>query len=531
MVLSEIPGFDDFLSGVEDFAEDPVSETLGFPTFNTPSGWSCDGDRKRVRVEVRPNNVGGRLAGWEEIPTSKVQSWTRNPGGQMFKRVAKVTFPSPWDGKSVREFLEPYTPQGDAGVYLQGRVSFRQSPEDNWTVQHLGFVSGFSGTDSPKEGKFWIYDFSEMFEGISFQAHYDSETTFDSLLTGDGSVGSTVVNSPVPASSVVFNDLTAEELKSEDLPFTTRVYPEEIVEGTISDGIKDDRAITLILLSKNEEDLEGEGRKPFSQTALRYKDNRHTVFDALTDIASFSGAQWWLEPTPDGEFLTLYFDVARDDTRTYVQDVAFDNFDGGNGFVQRLDPGGVIENNALADVNPITTVEVLGKTTTKEKYQGSGASSVSLSTPIIGLSQIPIKGSSTNTSKGYVYGVASADPLIQASNGQAVKKNIHSDDTSEDAAIERAVEELKKRVNREGEGEIRLRGIPELLPGDSIVAFETCGELYEGREIPVTYSVESVKHVQEEGDVYETVATCTLDIDSDEITTDGGFEVTQSGGT
>lgn len=445
-----------------------------------PSIWSKECDEKQVRVEVKPQRDADDE--WIEIPTSEVRHSRRRAENDSFIHLAEIIFPvelgdadtlGPDGTTNVLELLKRTGAVHDS-PFLKCRVSWKR-PDGGYDVVFVGFASVASSTTKSVEGRMYIYDFLRMAEGITLNASFKDNVFLEEVI--DSGIAPALEDSPIPFDRVAYRKVLEDESERELI--AEAILVEEAGEGSLAD---------LDEIQSEEGDFADELQNLPVANKLVFRENRDTIKTALDEITDKINARWWFSHNRTGS-VNLVIDIFRDERQFIQSSVPESQREKVSDTIVSPDID-VIENNSLAAINPITTVVVLGKL----------------------------------SDETYPRAVAHATPLRNAAGEDAAVKKILEKDTPSGQEAERiARRELKKRVQQEGDGEIRVQGRPAIRPEDVITAYETCGDLFIGSgedgEVfePTDYQVKSVEHEQANGGIYETTATTSIHLARDDI--------------
>lgn len=504
-----------------------------------PNSWSCDNDRKRVKVEVfvDTQTFGPFVENtWQEIPTVTVNSFVDKSDLADVVRTAQVVFPVEWDNESVLNLLTEFTaPSG----YQYARVWFKDD-RDKWILQHIGFVGALGGTERSSAAQFWVYDISHFLKGVPADYKFIDptpefvlETVADELnsrtpalmvtpfmtFSYESTTEVTLGYEFAPASAFYFN------------PFATTFY------FNVTQGNKTvaDYDAPLDFIDWDNAEVTGEFTTQkiltgstvrelpiFSFGAKKFQPNRDSLTDVMEWLSVKTGGKWHVEPTPNGGTILLDSAMIR---RPFVQesvaDEMIDDAIGNDIDLKNIafkinnlpiyDRVRVIKNNALYEISPINTVEVKGE----------------MSRRILGqdVSDIPIAKSIAQPSKEFPYVKARASSLYgraiassSAENAEMAINVVESDDTTLSEAENTARSVLLEELQNSAQGEILIYGNPNIMPYDSITAYPMCaGKSVLSNIRPLKYEVQSVKHHQSNGGVYITTLYVSLYVDENDI--------------
>lgn len=166
----------------------------------------------------------------------------------------------------------------------------------------------------------------------------------------------------------------------------------------------------------------------------------------------------------------------------------------------------VIKNDALFEMKPINTLKLRGATSKSLMVENAEGE----------LEQIQTGGGIHTggfdaVSKAFPAITVQVPSLLEAAEGVELSPEIIESDIGQlDEAENEARKKMAEKLEEASEGEIILAGAPTIMPYDRVDAFEVCNDDVQYEQIPVSYEVESVKHVKESDGRYKTVLNVSV---------------------
>jgi len=477
--------------------ESIASFPLQLRELGLPPQWSCESERKKVKVEV---STGGD---WIELPTTEVELYENKANNVSVVRTARITSPREWAGENVRQYLRGFNSDRPQ-EFSFARIYFKDRSGEYW-IKHFGFVGGVGPAGQDNTIKWYVYDLSRLLAGRAVGQSFDSATPNEILrqvaqlivqttpvpiigsLTYDSGAGARVgpAIEDVDASETAINPPDNEFGSNID----TSSIDIELDDSPASNG-PDIETTSDSILAVQEQEV---GSKSFST-------NRDTLLDVMAWLTKQTDGEWWLEPAPYGVFLRLDL-LGGGFGRNFLQREAaerddFENVDKFRGDYRLTNFVDVLENTTLYDLQPQNTVQVRGAASAS----AAGQDTESFNGNFNALA-------SATVNREFPVVVATAPALVEAAGGVRLQPPvIESDAQTIDEAINVARTRLREILAESGEGNIVMRGAPRVTPYSKIDAFETCGEYVSELSQPIPYEVESVVHRQTEGGVYKVDA-------------------------
>lgn len=431
---------------------------------------SC-GDQQRVNPEVAVDVQNG--GGWARIPVTEVEMWANKDGPADITRTAKVHFPAEWNDNPVSSYVDGFTPGGGGGDgYDKARVWFYDTNSDSWDIAHYGYVGSVGAGADEGVLVLWIYDVADLLRGISTSVTWENADVSTIASWAIGGIDARTVEVGLNQRSIFQADFTANRLG----------------EGGGESEIPD-RFIAATA------DVAEQGEIPNSK---RFQANRHNMVDVLNWAMKNTSGKWYFDPQPDGVVLTL----------DYTEDVSAALFENVHGrpFVEETEDVGTtvpftdvdvtagrkvttLENTALNDIKPINTLEYNGK-------------SVSLESVTPGISV----GSSSPSTARYPYVKVIHTGLLERAGGYEYgPKPVEGDAKSLKSAANNAVTEFREHFQERTQGDVIIRGKPEIRPWDTITTVPACNGIYPNADLdPITYEVNEVRHRRAADEPYKT---------------------------
>lgn len=529
-----------------------------------PDKWACSSPRKKVRVEVRmPSDVSARRLDaieasdtssytWIEIPTEEVEQYVAKGEAAQLQRSTKVRFPTEWgeDGdvvtNSPAEIITQYT-EDEEQPFTWARVSFRDQRRDDaeWIVTQIGWIGGLGPASDVGRSKMWIYDPAELLSGTAIFTRLERPTVRQAAetvakLTND--------NTPIPLSEVEVVppeteaefDTVAGNVEDGDIiggvgaqhrrvgesglvyqyPSTTATAGGTI--GPVDDGENFEAAIIDTGVDSDAPlglDFDFDSGKTF-------KSNRDSLQDVYDYIEKKLGAKMHFEPQPDGHTLRLVIDI-EPERRTFAQDDVVRKKLEDEAYEYALfQTVSVLKNDALYEMKPINTLRLDGEEGAGVLDRAAAWLEEQDEDPTEGL-----VGKSTPSDK-YPYAKVQVPALLEAAEGVELGPREESDATTVSDVVAEAKTRLREMLEEVSEGEIFLRGQPEIMPFDALDAFEVCRDFVVYEQRPVRYEVEEVKHTATANGIYKTRLLVSVWANEKNIVVaeSGTADATRSGG-
>jgi hypothetical protein len=442
---------------------------------------------------------------WIEIPTTDVTLHEERGEAARIQRTAEVHFPTEWgdNGENIitnspRRLVEMFEPT-DAQPFMFARIWFRRDDEHPWILKHFGWIGGV-GSATDLKSKFWVYDVAELLSGVPITESFNHPTLRQTVerisrLTND--------KTPIPLSQVVLMKPETEaewetlaenfrEIQSvPDLPEDHQLYSlAETKFGATPKQVGDN--FTAVTIDT------GIDVPVANLDTTTFQANEHVLLDIYDWVEKRSGLKFHFEPLE--ESVALVADVQRS-RRVFKQDSVAQQELEEEGETRYHETVTVIHNNALYEMNPTNTLHLRG-----DVAEG-------LLDPLVDQVEDTVYGFFGQSPPAEKFPVVKVQvpALVQAANGTELSPQVYeSDATSLDTAEQEAIQELQAILEQPSEGEIRLEGVPRILPNDKLVAFEVCGDHVEFEQTPVEYEVESVEHTCPSTERYKTEVTVSI---------------------
>lgn len=478
--------------------------------------------------------MGGSAAdasSWIEIPTHSVEQWVEKGESSKIQRTAKVTFPTNWGDEggnthnSPRQLVSQYG-SGEDEEFGFARISFERE-DGSWVYTHFGWIGGVGQASEVGVSKMWVYDVSELLSGVPISHTFNNPTTEQALRA---LADITNENTPIPISGVVVNGETAAmetEQRAEDFDTATQndglggipsivsdLFNDALGQGTDYGAIEpftSDR-IAAALVQRGAYDPSGLGSKTF-------RSNHDTLLDLYEWFETRTNSVLRFEIAQDGESVHLDADIEptrRTFAQTEVISEIFSESIGRFGVSEYTfhDPVTVLKNNALYEMKPKNTVHLRGAV--GDSFLGGLAEDYGEATGLVEYE---------TPSEKYPVAKAQIPALVDAADGTELAPEVIDSDAS---TLEQAEKEAKRRLRElaeePSEGEIVLKGAPMVRPFDRVDAYEVCNDQVVYDAEPVSYEVESVKHVKNADGRYETKLRVSIWAGDEEITVDSHME-------
>jgi len=537
----------------------PFSE---LPTVETDL--SCKDGNTPVDSEVAVDVQNG--SEWVRIPVVRSDVWVDRDGPADITRTAKVTFPAEWGGVSITQFVDAFTREDVRGegeiTYDQARV-WHDEGSDGWTCVHYGFLGGVGPAEDTGVMKLWVYDVSDFLRGIQVSKSWSNPTIREVLrFVVDGSddrgepVGVTerTTFSDIP---LVVISAAGQYVNNSGDDVSDGFGPLQLLRNgenvTLDEQVVETKSTTQATLGSGP--LVGGAPVVFNTGGLdvpvprldrspsqkSFSANRNNLIDVINWVVKEAGGKWHFEPTPLGPILVA--DLSLDtDTGGVFDNLAHRRFIDRNVDVEQSPLFNVnidefkdvstLNNNAVVDIKPINSVELLGATTNNpnpnatvdlddgkedvvevEARTGTFSQEQTLEEPNVDAATSAPDGSV------YPYVKVTSPRLLERANGfEYGPKPVESDTTELSQAIRKAVDEYRQHIAGAAEGTVTLRGEPHILPYDYVTTVTVCDGLFPNADAPpITYEVESVHHRREAGVPYETELDVALTFDENNL--------------
>lgn len=509
--------------GFEGFSGGGVPEAdLDFSCKSAPPTTNPD-----VVVDIKEGDE------WVRIPVTGAELYMNKDGPAAITRTAKVKFPAEWGGYSISQYVNGFqsqSPNEGDDPYDECRIFMRDQYAGIWQIVHYGYVGGVGPANENGVFKFWCYDPADLMKGIQVSKSFGEPTiaqVINFVLNGVDENGREVgINNRSVFSDVKTYIAGVQEVKrqKEDIgnlggdPLEGGDFGIEgalPIVGAFQLNVNDlvDDIFDFIAGTEVTQGILG-GQK-------RFQLNRHNMVDLMDWFAAEVGGKWHFEPTPDGP--VFFFDntssrgieapdgdLAR---RVFVEEQITDSEEQPSGFEDRevFSPIDTLNNDALADIKPFNTLYLYGETTTyRERYRtryGSAASAGAYTEqyPWVKLTYQPL----LDRAGGYEY---SAPP-------------VESDKIYLDQAKKQAIEEFRKHLAEESEGEISLKGEPHIAPYDYLRTIPACNDTFPNANVsPITYEVNAVKHTRNAGERYTTDVRCSIVFSESDLSVESEYQ-------
>lgn len=409
---------------------------------------------RRVAVEV--DSVGGYV----EIPTMEVESWISKEGVSDKNCVTEVHFPAEWYDRSVLAHIDAFDP-GTQESYDTAVVKWQDVQSGQWYSTHLGYVRAVGGTDEPNLMRMWVSDPADMTTAIPINVRYGPQT---------------VVSTVLDDAATVFEENTA--------------FPD------VRTRVLDDRTVVnakKVVATHQQITVESSDAQNQVKTARQFKANRNVLADVLNWVTETVGGAWYFEGfIEDGDpVLTLVYDPL-----TKTQQFSDQHTDA-EGSVDAH----VLENDALREMMPVNAVTVNGQSLQSIKGISPG-----------------IANPGALFSNKWPTATAIYEPL-QEQAGQTMAPPVREADTASlTATEEKARKFLKEMMLGAPQGDVQMKGKPDLEPYDKLTSVPICNSQVEFDVPPLDYEVQKIKHHKQSDGEFETRAHVSIWVDPDEIT-------------
>lgn len=502
-----------------------MADDENFAGYDVPGLPSADLDFsvKSESYPVEPDVVVDIKEGedWVRLPITQSELYINKDGPAHITRTAKIMFPAVWGGQNISQYINGFQAQDpqedDAGnSYDQCRIFHLDQQTDSWQVVHYGYVGGVGPASDEGVFKFWCYDPADLMKGIQVSKTFGEPTiaqVMDFVLEGEDNNGRDV---GINRRSVFDNikpyiaGLQEVKAKKED---TADLGGETVEGGDIGLSVGPFQLNATDLIDDIFDFFAGsEQTSGLLAGQKRFQLNRHNMVDLMNWFAAEVGGKWHFEPTPDGP--VLFFDntssrgidapdgdIAR---RVFVDGgiVERDILENPSGFTDRsvYSPVDTLDNNALADIKPFNVLTLYGESRTPQSRRGGYGNTYSQA------------GSPGAYTEQYPYIKLTYTPLLERAGGYEYSAPpVESDKIFLNQARKQAIEEFRKHLSEETEGEIMLKGEPYILPYDYLRTIPTCNDTFQNADAnPITYEVNGVRHQRSAGERYKTAIQCSI---------------------
>jgi len=413
-------------------------------------------------------------------------------------------------------------------------------------LKHFGYVGGIGASTGSLEGKFWVYDPSDIMAGIPVDKPWTEPTYQEVLGYAKTKIEESSVFSNISLVDVTGNDVPSVKLgETAETPSEGSTGPFQLATDVI--GFLSDLVAKELL----------KGQKTF-------KPNRHNLVDVMNWFADLTDARWWFEPRLEGTSLVVdsgaYKSNAENgayERRYFVDSKALKKWEGIqqqralDSITKTAEENGVqlykqtsdidvtnalerdelvnvsdnsvsindaipedylpphnyetftdidvLHNDALSDMKPLNTLEVFGETRRvglKDNNPYNNAASTG------------------TLAEEYPYVKVQYTPLLDRGNGYELSVNrIESDKTTISATEQEAKKQLRKHLEETTEGSLQLRGEPHIEPHDYIVTLPVCEDTYTNVDAsPIEFEVNAVKHKRSATEQYTTTLGVSIQV-------------------
>lgn len=503
----------------------------GRGTSGTPQrrdlDFSCKSDdppqESEVRVEVKEDGK------WVRIPVTMCELSINKDGPADITRTAKVKFPLQWGGHDIAQYINGFSGIDD-NEYDECRIWFydgEPTDENHYEINHYGYIGSIGPAAETGVGKFWVYDPADLMRGIKVSETFEDPTIYqilDFVQNGYDDQGR-----PVGINHRTIFDNIGVYLAGEEEVRKTKEHLEQRREDGFGFGVDDEEdadwsietpdlpvvgSFQIDITNSFQDMIDYYFGTDVTEGVWRwgsdkqFKLNRHNMVDLMNWFAERLEAKWHFEPTPEGP--VLFFDNTKSvrsdgqdkdefSRREFFDRNIFGSLDSiGSGdpsdFENRdvFEPVDVIHNQALIDIKPINSLELLGeahnpsdRTPNVRHTVGTGMGAQTEEFPFVRLEH-------TN--------------LVQNANGQTYEPSAVESDAErlEDAEVE-AKKEFRKHLEEETEGNMVIKGDPYIMPYDYITVNPICRGTFSETDVPpIEYEVNSVTHRRTAEEPYKT---------------------------
>ncbi|MUW14643.1 hypothetical protein GJ633_08160 [Halorubrum sp. CBA1125] len=272
-----------------------------------------------------------------------------------------------------------------------------------------------------------------------------------------------------------------------------RVFTDVVID-TDGETIGQRRAFEPILEDPSLSDIELFGVPDKGQYEYQFSTNRDTLADVVAWIQKIGNVRVWFQPSGDrGLALT----AVQDDAAEY--DLT----------PESNDPPFVIQNNALYEMRPLTSLRLKGN---------AGAT-------------IPLGDWKVNTPFGDTYPEATATypPLVERFGGELTQTTTETV-TDTDDAEQTAAKQLKEALDEVSGGSMTTTIAPMLRPFDRVVATPACAGVTANVD-PLSYEIQEAVHsvVPSDDNLPRTELSVSMSVDPDLIETESSVKDARTG--
>lgn len=488
-----------------------------------------------VKVDVKDNGE------WVRIPVTYCDLHINKDGPADISRNAKVKFPVEWNGHDIIQYIDGFNeptsvePQFVGSVdeyqslsYDKCRIWFYDHELEAYQVAHYGYIGSVGSTSNTGEMKFIAYDPADILRRIPISKSFGEPTIkqiIEFVLRGEDNHGRPV---GLEQRSVFDNIKTfiagyqpvREAKESVEQQNAVDEAIEEAVDGefTIEGELPVVGALQLDVTDLVEDVYEAFTDDVLTEVLLtgqkRFMRNRDNLADLMEWFASEIGGKWHMEPTPSGPLLFIdntsgFTNLDREGSlsrRFFVDDELSGESQSWGEFEDKteFDSVDVIDNNALYDIKPINTLRLFGEGMPRVMRERD-ASNVAPSTGIFTNEFPAVK--------------VTYPPLVRRAGGhEYAPPVVESDKVELQQAEKEAVKQFREHLSESTEGSIEIRGEPHALPFDYIKTIPTCNDTYQNANTtPITYEINSVRHVRAAEKPYTTELGVSLVFDESQL--------------
>lgn len=406
-------------------------------------------------------------------------------GGPSISSLAVCEMPYEWNGVDYRSKVDEFNPETQSS-YSLASIFMEDVRRKQWEPVMRGFVRGVRPTDMMGTAKVYVSSPDQLLTAVPFSASYDR-----------------------PAVGKVFRDVA--DTMREETPFSPTVRgvaQRQLPKGGEGSGGNDSggndstprSAYELQFGSDDESGGGNDSDTPRTSYGLQ-TDIEESIRDGKVfkrNVNSAADALNWATNSVGGRY---YFDFRHEDTRglSLVYDDGSDvthfqqRENRGPAQQQQLAKGGsfpdlgpkevdLIKNEALAEVFPINSLRVKGKT---------GVS-------VLGWT---VRGPFSDVAP---FVTVEYDPFVRRAGGNVVSETIEIGSVTLEAAENVAKNKLEQNIRDSGDGSMEMYGNPYVRPYDLISSVPECSDVLTTSVKPITYSISEVIHEAKATEEYRT---------------------------
>lgn len=363
------------------------------------------------------------------LPAADVDIYLRKEGPLDVTRYAEVNFASPWNGEDYTQHFDTIEPESQSD-WDTLKIEVLDSVSEEYYLQFHGLVTGL-GNGSGNEK---IWHCRAQGPGMFVDKVPVSKTWRDASITDVLAYCAVEMGDRFPFRIPV---------EGSEADVRERDFSDLLVQSAIITGLTSEFGSGLAE----------------SITDKTFTSNKHTIAHVLDWLGQKTGTEIWFEPTQDGALLT-----ATPNPHTRNHDAHY--LDGGVG---------VVQNNALIELNPVNTMVVHGKAAKSWIDQGD----FEVNLPTGRYHSAKVRHRELYRRAGQREYIADTQFTSDAESAQEVQNEAQSI--------------LKSAIEESTGGSMHCLPFAPVRPYHTIDAKPTCGDRV-GRGDPITYEISRVHH-------------------------------------